>query len=107
MGLHASEHPFDALTYAPGKMLHKVILRGDLQSHGDPIDKYVGRERKITASMDAEKLLREFARWCALQDAAWDATWDATGDAAAARRNRFIKRARQKLKSMVDDAFHP
>ena len=29
-GLHASEHPFDALAYAPGNMLHKVNLREKL-----------------------------------------------------------------------------
>ena len=68
-GLHASEHPFDALTYAPGNLLHKVILRGELKTHGDngTIDKYVGRERKILASIDAQNLLFDFARWNALQ----------------------------------------
>ena len=73
-GLHASEHPFDAFTYAPEHILHKVGLEGDLQSHGDPIDKWVGRRRKILATIDAEPLLREFARWCALQVIElWDA----------------------------------
>lgn len=66
-GLHCSEHPFDALQYAPGSILHRVELRGDVQSHGDPVDKYVGRERRILATVDAENLLRDFARWCALQ----------------------------------------
>ena len=73
-GLHASEHPFDALTFAPGNLLHQVELDGDLQPHGDPINKYVGRRRKIMATIDAEPLLREFARWCALQVIdLWDA----------------------------------
>jgi len=73
-GLHASEHPFDALTYAPGGMLHLVELDGDLASHGDPVDKWVGRRRRIIASIDATALLREFARWCALQVIdLWDA----------------------------------
>jgi len=66
-GLHASEHPLDALAYAPGNLLHRVELEGDLQSHGEPIDKWVGRQRKIVATIDAEPLLGEFARWCALQ----------------------------------------
>ena len=99
-GLHASEHPFDALSVARGNMLHKVELEGDLQSHGDPINKWVGRRRKILATIDAEPLLREFARWCALQvmgdeslrDAAGAAaaTWDAARDAAwAAQREKF------------------
>jgi hypothetical protein len=73
-GLHASKHPFDALQYAPGNILHKVILRGELQSGGDPIDKYAGRERKILKSINAEKLLRDFARWSALKVVhLWDA----------------------------------
>ena len=65
LGLHASTHPFDALTYAPGNTLHRVKLDGELQSHGDPIDKWVGRRRKIIATINAEPLLHEFARWCA------------------------------------------
>ena len=66
-GLHASEHPFDALQYSPGEMLHLVEIDGELVTHGDPPDKVVGRRRKILASIDATDLLREFARWCALQ----------------------------------------
>jgi len=66
-GLHASEHPFDALRYSPGNMLHRVALEGDLQPHGDPPDKWAGRRRRILATIDAEPLLREFARWCAIQ----------------------------------------
>ena len=74
LGLHASEHPLDALEYSPGTRLHRVELDGDLQSHGDPVDKWVGRRRKILASIDAEFLLREFTRWCALQVIdLWDA----------------------------------
>src|SRR5262249_421509 len=65
-GLHASEHPFDALLYAPGPRLHKVVLRGELKPHGNPVDKYVGRERKIVATAYALDLLRRFARICAL-----------------------------------------
>ena len=73
-GLHASEHPMDALEYAPGPILHLVELEGDLVSHGDPADKWVGRRRKILATIDATELLKEFARWCALQVIhLWDA----------------------------------
>lgn len=64
-GLHASIHPFDALKYAPGNMLHLVEVRGDIQ-YRDP-DKVVARERRIIKSIDAEKLLRDFARWNARQ----------------------------------------
>jgi hypothetical protein len=102
-GLHASEHPFDALTYAPGAMLHRVELAGDLVSHGKPPDKWVGRRRRIIASIDATPILWEFARWCAMQvidlwdapqvvrdylttgnDSLRDAAWAAARDAARA-----------------------
>ena len=66
-GLHMSEHPFDALQYAPGHTIHRVELRGDLKSHGEPIDKWVGRERRILMSANAEKLCWDFARWNAIQ----------------------------------------
>ena len=85
-GLHASAHPFDALKYAPGNMLHRVELEGDLVLHGDPPDKCVGRRRKIIATIDATSLLREYARWCASQVLyLWDAPqvvrdYLATGD---------------------------
>ena len=85
-GLHASKHPFDALQYAPGSQLHFVELDGALQSHGDPVNKWVGRRRKILASIDATEMLCEFARWCALQVIhRWDAPdvvrkYLATGD---------------------------
>jgi len=63
-GLHCSERLMDALHYAPGELLHRVELRGELL---DGRDKWVGRERRIIASADATAMLREFARWCALQ----------------------------------------
>jgi len=66
-GLHASEHPADALEYAPGPLLHRVELEGDLLPHGSPVGKWVGRRRRILATIDATGLLREYARWCALQ----------------------------------------
>ena len=100
VGLHMSVEPFDALRFAPGPLLHRVELRGDLQSHGSPVDKWAGRERRIIASLDARETLRFFARMCAvsvahywdapdvvldflmsgdegLRDAAQAATWDA------------------------------
>jgi len=63
-GLHASEHPFDALQYAPGPILclvdtgGKDILRQD--------DKLVCRRRRIVARFDATELLRDQARKSAL-----------------------------------------
>ena len=73
-GLHASEHPADAMEYAPGPLLHRVELDGELVAHGSLDDKWVGRRRRILASIDATDLLREYARWCALQVIGlWDA----------------------------------
>jgi hypothetical protein len=68
-GLQASEHPFDALTYAHGRFLHRVELDGDgeIVPHGYRVDLHFGRRRRILASIDATELLRDFARWCAVQ----------------------------------------
>ena len=74
-GLHASPLALDALQYAPGSLLWRVELGGRIVSHGDPIDKYAASERKIIAGgIDVSPMLREFARWCALQVIdLWDA----------------------------------
>lgn len=61
LGLHGSEHPFDALTWAPGSILCLCDLEGDLQPHGDPMDKWVGRRRRINRRINADLLLRRFA----------------------------------------------
>lgn len=65
-GLHASAHPFDALKYSPGNLLHIVELGEVRKEHGDPVDKFASDSRKIVATIDAESLLRNFARECAL-----------------------------------------
>ncbi len=57
-GLHFSLHPFDALQYAPGPLLHKVHYGGIVEM-GD--DKGVCTERIIIASIDATDMLRKFA----------------------------------------------
>ena len=114
-GLHASERAIDALLYAPsehGVVLCRVELAGTILEHGDPVDKLVASERRILWRLDGEttdRVLREFARWAALQvlhlwdapqvvcdylvtgdetlrEAAWDAAraaaWDAAWDAS-------------------------
>lgn len=62
-GLHFSKHPFDALQYAPGHVLDLVEVEDIVEQHED---KGVCRRRKRIATINAEPLLREFARWCAL-----------------------------------------
>jgi hypothetical protein len=66
-GLHGSEHPFDALTYAPGLWLHRVELAGEMLPHGQPPNMWVARRLRRLATVDATSLLWDFARWCALQ----------------------------------------
>ena len=107
-GLHASTEPLDALGYAPGPIICRVDIGGEIVDGGDKI---VGTERIVIWMGDATDCLRHFARLCALdvtylwdapdvvlrylhtgdesiraaaRDAAWDATWDATWDAARA-----------------------
>jgi hypothetical protein len=133
-GLHWSLHPFDALKYAPGPLLHKVSYGGIVEL-GE--DKGVSTERTILASIDATSLLREFAcdealrvlpadapgivrRYLTTPDeslrvAAWYAAWGAAKDAAwsaawyaarnAAARNAERSRQRSTFLAMVERAF--
>lgn len=104
-GLHASKRIVDALGYAPGPIICRVEIGGEIKHD---TDKLVCRERAILWRIDGEDLLRKFARLCALdvvdkwdapevvveylktgrediKDAARTAAWaarDATGDAA-------------------------
>jgi hypothetical protein len=100
-GLHASEHPFDALQYAPGEYLHKVELDGVTITERD---KVVARERKIIATIDATKLLRKFARKQALSVIdKWDAPkvvieYLKTGD------EKLIEKAYSAASSAADSA---
>lgn len=70
-GLHASLHPLDALQYAPGEILCRVEMGGDIV-YGD--DKLVATERTVIAMGDATEMLRKFSRLCALDVIhLWDA----------------------------------
>jgi hypothetical protein len=104
-GLHASERPLDALSYAPGPAACKVILSGKIIAHNG--DKYAASERTYIHIADATETLRLFARKCALdvihlwdapdlvvrylktgdeslRSAAWVAAWVAAGAAGVA-----------------------
>jgi hypothetical protein len=63
-GLHASVDPFDALRYAPGPMLYRVRLSGEVVVHDG--DKHVASEHTALAVRDATDMLRDFARKQAL-----------------------------------------
>lgn len=131
-GLHASEHPFDALQFATGNTLCLVECGGVIVPHGNPVDKIACSERTIIVRMNADPLLRHFARqqalsvahlWDAPQEvldylmgddtaraAAWAAAWAAAMDAAwAATRNaaRAATRdaARNDFAALVNAAF--
>jgi len=106
-GYHASRHVFDALNYAPGPILSRVECK-EITDECD--DKLVCRRRRVIATIDATKILRKFARLCALdvvhlweapdivirylktgaealRDAAWIAAWDAWDAAKDAARD--------------------
>src|SRR3990167_6028443 len=63
-GFHGSIKLRDALTYAPGCMLHRVRLSGTIRKG---LNKGVASERTILWSLDTEELLWGYARWCVLQ----------------------------------------
>ena len=70
-GLHASKRLIDALQYAPGNTICRVSCSGDVK-HGN--DKFICRERVILWRVDAEQILRKFARLSALDVIhQWDA----------------------------------
>ena len=82
-GLHGSKRPLDALRYAPGPVVCRVEIGGDVVE-GD--DKIVGTTREVLWMYDATEVLREFARFCALDVVPyWDPpdvvlAWLQTGD---------------------------
>lgn len=57
-GLHASINPLDALNYAPGPIVCRVVLSGDMIK-GD--DKICARERTVLWMADASETLHLFA----------------------------------------------
>ena len=63
-GYHGSEHPFDALKYAPGSTLCWCEYRGDIQRTND---KFVASQRRIIWREGISDLLRYFARQQALR----------------------------------------
>lgn len=107
-GLHASVRAIDALNFAPGPIVWRVELSGDV-IRGD--DKCVASRRTyIAGGVDASKAMRAFARRCALDVAhLWDvpvvarnyletgdeniraAAWAAAWDAARGAQNEHFE----------------
>ena len=70
-GLHYSERIINALHYSRGHMICRVEGPADALVESD---KRCGAWRKCLWHIDGEELLRDFARWCALQVIdKWDA----------------------------------
>jgi hypothetical protein len=69
-GLHLSENAIDALKHAPGLVVCRCELTGELVSHGDPIDKWIGRERTVLWMADATNVVLLWTCWCVRQ--IWD-----------------------------------
>jgi hypothetical protein len=70
-GLHGSKRILDALSYAPGPVVWRVKLSGDVVV-GD--DKVAATNREYQWGYDATEVLRRFARKCALDVIhLWDA----------------------------------
>jgi hypothetical protein len=61
-GMHASRRILDALSYAPGPVVCRVRLSGEIQEEAD---KLVARTRRVLWIMDASRILHEFACCCA------------------------------------------
>ena len=109
-GLHFASSVLEALVYAPGNILWRVEVSGEILRD---VDKGCAQRRTYLARLDAEAILWEFARWCArsllhlwnapqvvrdylisgdeslraaawaaAEDAAWAAAWAAARDAA-------------------------
>ena len=55
-GMHGSRRLIDALGYAPGSILCKVQIWGEVEEQGD---KLVGRNRKVLAMADTTMMLHE------------------------------------------------
>jgi hypothetical protein len=104
-GLHASKNILDALRYAPGSTICRVEVGGEIIHGNDKL--LVCSERTILWRVSGERILRKFARMCALdvmhlwdapdivvqylktgdesiRAAARDAAWDAARAAARA-----------------------
>ena len=70
-GMHASKDILDALDYAPGPIVCRVELGGEM-IHQD--GKSCARKRRVIWMYDATNVLRKFARLCALDVIdKWDA----------------------------------
>ena len=105
-GMHASPEVWQALHYAPGAVLCRVEVSGDIH-HQD--DKFTGRRRLVVWSADAATVLPlvvEFARWCADRAAYAHAAAAAHADADAVRTAAHIAATRAARPADAADSWH-
>ena len=93
VGLHGSKRIIDALSYAPGPVVWRVELGGEM-AIGD--DKISATERRYLWGFDATDLLRKFARKCALNVIH---LWDAPDVVV-----RYLKTGDENLRAAARDA---
>ena len=94
-GLHASRNPLHALRYAHGNILWGVELFGKIIPHLD--DKYVASNRRYLWRIDADDMLRRFARKCALDVSH---LWNAPDVV-----NKYLRTGDSKLREVAWNAF--
>jgi hypothetical protein len=88
-GLHASVRAIDAIEYAPGPIVCRVLLSGEIL-HGD--DKAVATHRTVLWVADADAVLHEFA--CVIAERALDAAVAGRREADPRSRNAIrVKRS--------------
>ena len=92
-GLHASLRAIDALQYAPGTIVCRVRMSGDIV-RGD--DKLVATERTVLWMYDATRVLHEFG--CCVAEAAL-----LLADVNDARSWRAVEAKRAWLRGEIDD----
>lgn len=63
-GMHGSIHALDAVGFAPGSIVCRVEISGDVL-YAD--NKLVGRHRKVLWMADASDVLTKFSKWCVSQ----------------------------------------
>jgi hypothetical protein len=98
-GLHASRRLLDAVTYAPGSLLHRVEV--DVVDEHD--DKLVGSRRRILYTVEAAPILRAFARAVTLKAvlANWPETYE---PAARALVLKWLKDGDEETRSAAESA---
>ena len=97
-GLHASRRVLDALDFAPGPILCRVVLSGDVV---EQTDKLAASARTVVAMGDVSHALHEFACRCAERALARERL---AGREPDARSWAAVAAKRQWLRGEIDDA---